>query len=142
MCGNPHSRTSRAFGRTHAPYRAHFGIPHIHLQTLKKEVDWLVKIGVLEVVDATKLGPWCAPSFIIPKKDGKVRFITDYRELNKCIQRKPWPMPHVTDLIQDVGSYTHMTAIDLSMAYYHMRLDDKLSNMSTFMLPFGLFKYR
>ena len=24
MYGNPHSRTSRAFGRTHAPYRAHF----------------------------------------------------------------------------------------------------------------------
>jgi putative transposase len=117
-------------------------IPHIHLETLKKEVQRLVDIGVLEVVDGSKAGPWCAPSFIIPKKDGRVRFITDYRELNKRICRKPWPMPNVADLIQDVGPYTYVTALDLSMGYYHFRLSDELSNLSTFMLPFGMYKYR
>jgi RNase H-like domain found in reverse transcriptase/Integrase zinc binding domain/Reverse transcriptase (RNA-dependent DNA polymerase) len=116
-------------------------IPHVHLETLKKEVQRLVEIGVLEVVDGAKAGPWCAPSFIIPKKDGRVRFITDYRELNKRIRRKPWPMPHIMDLIQDVGSYRYVTALDLSMGYYHFKLDKELSDMSTFMLPFGLFKY-
>ena len=117
-------------------------IPHIHFETLKKEAQRLVDIGILEVVDGTKAGPWCAPSFIVPKKDGRVRFITDYRELNKSIRRKPWPMPHITDLIQDIGAYTYVTAIDLSMGYYHLRLSDELSDMSTFILPFGLFKYR
>ena len=117
-------------------------IPHIHLETLKKEVQRLVDIGVLEVVDGSKAGPWCAPSFIIPKKDNTARFITDYRELNKRIRRKPWPMPHITDLLQDVGQYKYVTALDLSMGYYHFRLNDELSDMSTFMLPFGIFKYR
>jgi len=117
-------------------------IPHAHLETLKKEVKRLVDIGVLEEVDGSRAGPWCAPSFIVPKKDGRVRFITDYRELNKRIRRKPWPMPHVADLIQDIGSYTYVTALDLSMGYYHFRLSDELSDMSTFMLPFGLYKYR
>ena len=113
-------------------------IPHAHIATLKKEVDRLVEIGVLEKVDDnSKAGPWCAPSFIIPKKDGRVRFITDYRELNKCIKRKPWPMPHIADLIQDIGKYKHVTAIDLSMGYYHFRLSDELSDMSTFMSPWG-----
>ena len=101
----------------------------------------LVDIGVLEVVDGSKAGPWCAPSFIIPKKDNTARFITDYRELNKRIRRKPWPMPHITDLLQDVGQYKYVTALDLSMGYYHFRLNDELSDMSTFMLPFGIFKY-
>ena len=117
-------------------------IPHIHFETLKKEAQRLVDIGVLKVVGGTKAGPWCAPSFIVPKKDGRVHFITDYRELNKSIRRKPWPMPHITDLIQDIGAYTYVTAIDLSMGYYHLRLSDELSDMSTFILPFGLFKYR
>ncbi len=115
-------------------------IPHIHWETLQKEVQRLVDIGVLEVVKGEKAGPWCAPSFIIPKKDGRVRFITDYRELNKCIRRKPWPMPHITDLIQDVGPYKYVTALDLSMGYYHLKLSEELSDMSTFMLPFGLCK--
>jgi hypothetical protein len=38
------------------------------METLKKEVDRLVEIGVLEVVQGDKAGPWCAPSFIVPKK--------------------------------------------------------------------------
>ena len=117
-------------------------IPHSQKDTLKKEVDRLVELGVLEVVDGDKAGPWCAPSFIIPKKDGRVRFITDYREVNKCIRRKPWPMPHINDMIQDIGTYKYVTALDLSMAYYHFRLSDELSEMSTFVLPFGLYKYK
>ena len=64
-------------------------IPHIHLETLKKEVQRLIDIGVLEPVDGSKAGPWCAPSFIVSKKDGRVRFITDYRMANRQIVRKP-----------------------------------------------------
>jgi hypothetical protein len=98
-------------------------IPHIHMKTLKKEVDRLVEIGVLEVVQGDKAGPWCAPSFITAKKadaegNQRVRFITDFRELNKYIRRKPWPMPHINDMIQDVGQYKYVTALDLSMGYY------------------------
>ena len=117
-------------------------IPHIHVGTLKEEVNRLCSIGVLEEVSGTKSGPWCAPSFIIPKKDGRVRFITDFRQLNKWIKRKPWPMPHISDLIQDIGKYKYVTAIDLSMGYYHFVLDEELSAMTTFMLPWGLYRYK
>ena len=33
---------------------------------------------------------WAAPSFIVPKKTGDVRVVTDFRELNKWIIRKPY----------------------------------------------------
>ena len=117
-------------------------IPHAHLETLKKEVQRLIDVGVLEEVTGISAGPWCAPSFIVRKKDGKVRFVTDYRELNKRIQRRPWPMPHVADLVQDIGNFTYVTAIDLSMGFYHFLLNEELSKMSTFMLPFGLYRYK
>ena len=95
----------------------------------------------MEVVNGSNCGPWCSPSFIIPKKDGQVRFITDYRELNKRIRRKPWPMPHINDMIQDIGQYKYVTALDLSMGYYHFKLDEELSDMSTFILAFGLYNH-
>ena len=44
------------------------------------------------------------------------------RELKNCIRRKPWPMPHVMDLIHDIGKYDYVTALDLSMAFYHFRI--------------------
>jgi transposase InsO family protein len=117
-------------------------IPHIHLETARQEIQRLVKIGVVEPVDGMTAGEWCAPSFIIPKKEGTVRLITDFRQLNKAIVRKPWPMPHISDLIHDIGPYTYVTALDLSMAYYHFELDDHLTQLTTFILPFGLFCYR
>jgi len=120
-------------------------IPHAHCGTLKKEIDRLVSIGligVLEEVDGNTAGPWCSPSFIIPKKDGTVRFITDYREVNRRIVRKPWPMPHIADLLQDIGRYSYVSALNLSMGYYHFKLDKKLQDMSTFVLPWGLYKHK
>ena len=63
------------------PYHAKaYPIPQIHTATLKMEVERLCKVGVLKKVNDSE---WAAPTFIIPKKDGSVRFISDFRELNK-----------------------------------------------------------
>ena len=50
------------------------------------EIERLVASGVLKKVNRSE---WAAPTFIIPKKDGTVRFISDLRELNKRIKRYP-----------------------------------------------------
>ncbi len=69
------------------PYHARsYTVPKAYEQTLRLEVERLVKIGVLKRVNRSK---WASPNFIIPKKDKAVRFITDFRELNKRIKRKP-----------------------------------------------------
>ena len=62
-----------------------FPIPKVHEETLKTEVDRLVNIGILKHKDNSK---WAASTFIIPKKNGKVCFISDYKELNKRMKRK------------------------------------------------------
>jgi len=63
------------------PYHARaFPIPKIHEKTLRMEVERLCKEGVLRRVNRSE---WAAPTFIIPKKDDTVRFISDFRELNK-----------------------------------------------------------
>jgi len=75
------------------PYHGRaFPVPRIHKETVQKEVKRLVKIGVLKLIQESE---WGFPSFIIPKKSkvpgisGTIRFLTDLRELNKCIIRKP-----------------------------------------------------
>ena len=83
-----------------------FPVPHIHKETFKKELLRLVKIGVLEVVRESE---WGSPTFIIPKKDGKVRFISDFRKLNAKLKRKPYPLPRIAELLQDLSGFTHAT---------------------------------
>jgi len=58
------------------PYHARaYNVPRCHVQTLKAEVERLVNIGVPKKVNRSE---WAAPAFVIPKKDGSVRFISDF----------------------------------------------------------------
>jgi hypothetical protein len=63
------------------PYHAKaFPVPKNHRDTLKHEIERLVKLGVLKRCSDSE---WAAPTFIIPKKNGIVRFISDFRKLQK-----------------------------------------------------------
>ena len=97
-----------------------FPVPHIHKATLRKEVDRLVKIGVIA---PQRESEWASPSFIMPKKDGTVRFLGNFRELNKRLIRTPYPLPKVKDMLEDCEGFTYATALDLNMGYYTIRLD-------------------
>ena len=89
-----------------------YPVPRIHLKTFKKELNHLVKIGVLA---AQQESEWELPSFIIPKKDGRVHWISDLRQLNNVIRRKQYPLPIITDILRKHYGYKCFTKLDISM---------------------------
>ena len=122
------------------PYHAKpFPIPRIHEETLRKEVDRLVEIGVLRRINHSE---WAAPTFIIPKKNKTVRFISDFRELNKRIKRKPFPIPKIQDLLLKLEGFKYATSLDLNMGYYHIRLCPFSRKLCTIVLPWGKYEYQ
>ena len=122
------------------PYHAKpYGVPQIHIETVKREVERLVKLGVLE---RDHDSPWAAPCFIIPKSNGTVRFITDLRQLNKRIVRKPFPLPKITDVMQRLQGFQFASALDLNMGYYHIKLNPDAQRLCTIILPWGKYKYK
>ena len=42
---------------------------------------------------------WAVPNFIIPKHDKTIRFISDFKEVNKRIKRYSFPMSDIKDLM-------------------------------------------
>jgi len=100
-------------GPRHYHARA-YDVPRCHVQTLKAEVERLVKIGVLKKVNRSE---WAAPTFIIPKKDGSVRFISDFQELNKRILWKPCPIPNIQDMLLNLEGFQWATSLYLNMGY-------------------------
>ena len=122
------------------PYHARpFPIPKIHEKTLRMEVERLVKIGVLKKINRSE---WAAPTFIIPKKDGTVRFISDFREVNKRIKRKPYPIPNIQDLLLKLEGFQYGTSLDLNMGYYHIELSPDSKRICTIVLPWGKYEYQ
>ncbi len=72
---------------------------------------------------------WASPTFIIPKKDGTVPTIFNFRELNKRIVRKPYPIPKISTTLQELEGFTYATALDLNMGYYTIRLVAQASDI-------------
>ncbi len=103
-----------------------------------KEIDCLVAIGRLKLQPLSK---WVSPSFIIPKKDQTVHTISDFRELNKCIVRKPYPIPKIGTTLQELKGFTYATTLDLNMGYYLIRLDPTAAEMFTIIFPWGKYSY-
>ena len=115
-----------------------YSVPHSQLQLFKRELDRLVKSNVLEPGTGSR---WISGTFIIPKKDGKARWISDLRALNKAIRRRVYPLPRIQDIMQRRKNYKYLTKIDLSMCFYTYELDEESRQACTIATPFGLYRY-
>ena len=60
-------------------------VPTSHLTIFKAELQCLLQIGVIEKASQLE---WIAGTFIVPKKDGRVHWITDFRGLNKSLRHE------------------------------------------------------
>ncbi|HEY9708671.1 MAG TPA: reverse transcriptase family protein, partial [Oculatellaceae cyanobacterium] len=122
------------------PYHAApFPVPQVYEATLKKEVDRLVMLGVLERDNSSE---WAAPTFIQPKKNMTVRFLSDFRKLNSMLKRKPYPIPKIQDMLQKLEGFQFASSIDLNMGYYTIRLNPNAQRICTIILPWGKYKYK
>ena len=120
-------------------YGKPYPIPKAYEQTTRMEVERLCKIGVLKRINDSE---WGAPTFITPKKDGSVRFITDLREVNKRILRKPYPLPKIQDLLLKLEGFRYASSLDLNMGYYHIELSPFAKRVCTLVLPWGKYEYQ
>jgi hypothetical protein len=66
--------------------------------------------------------PLGALVFFIKKKDGKLRFIQDYRALN-AITRKNWyPLPLINNLMHRLKDVRYFTKLDIRWGYNNVRI--------------------
>ena len=122
------------------PYHARaFPVPQSLEATTRKEIEQLTTIGVLRKCFNSE---WAAPTFVQPKKTGDVRVLTDFRKLNAVLKRKPFPLPKIGDMLQKLSGFKYATAIDLSMGYYHIPLDEESQKLCTTILPWGKYQFQ
>jgi hypothetical protein len=56
--------------------------------------------------------------------------------------RKPFPIPKISTVLQELVGLTFVTPLDLNMGYYTIRLDRDASRICTANFPWGKYSYK
>ncbi len=115
-------------------------IPYAMNDAFNKELDRLVKDGILEPVDHSE---WASPVVVVPKRDKTVRVCGDYKvHVNPQLMDDGYPLPNVEDLLTQLAGGAVFSKLDLSHAYQQLELDDESQVFLTLNTPRGLFKVK
>ena len=57
--------------------------------------------------------PQMALVFFVGKKDGKKRMVQDYRYLNEWTIKNNYPLPLISDILENIGTKKVFTKMDL-----------------------------
>ena len=84
---------------------------------------------------------WCAPIVVAPKKESsEIRMCVDLSHLNKYERyQSPTPAQAVADIASEQAKV--FTKIDVRKGYHQCPLDEESQLLTTFITPFGRFKY-
>ena len=108
--------------------------------TVKQELDKLVKAGVLAPVDEPT--DWVNQMAIATKRDGSLRICIDPCNLNRSLKREHYQLPVLDDILPDLAKAKVFSKVDLSHGYWHCTLDEESSLLTTFSTPFGRYRWR
>ena len=84
--------------------------------------------------------PQMAPVFFVRKKDGKKRMVQDYRYLNEWTIKNNYPLPLISDVVENIGAKKVFTKMDLRWGYNNVQIKEGDEWKAAFMTPEGSFK--
>ena len=85
--------------------------------------------------------PYSAPAIPVPKKNGKLRLVVDYRQLDSQTVKSRWPIPSIEKIFDTLVSSAHFTTIELYWGFYQWPMDIKSQDLTAFSTPLGSFKW-
>ena len=116
----------------HAPWR----VPVALRAKVKEALQSLEKQEVITSV--TTPTPWINSMVVVPKANGtKLHICLDPRDLNRAVQRENYPLPTIEDIATQLHGAKVFTKLDVHNGFWHVKLSEESSYLTTFNTPFG-----
>lgn len=104
-----------------------------------KELDNLVARGVLIPVDEPT--PWVSQMAVVRKANKSLRICIDPQPLNEGLMREHYKLPTIEDVLPCFNNAKLFTKLDIKEAFWHIKLDEESSKLTTMLTPFGRYRW-
>ena len=79
---------------------------------------------------------WVSQMAVVHKPNGKLRICIDPLPLNAALKRQYYRLP-VLDVLPKLQNAKIFSKLDVREAFWHVRLDEESSKLTTMIIPFG-----
>ena len=134
------------------------GEAHLHIDTSKKPrqlpcrrvpfaLQAKVKAQISDLVERGVLTPeiepteWVSQMALAEKSNGNIRICIDPAPLNEALMREHYKLPTLDDILGQLNGARLFTKVDVKEAYWHVRLDEASSKLTTMITPFGRYRW-
>lgn len=118
-------------------------MPYSQKDEIAKQVEQMEQDGIIVPSDS----PWNAPLLVIPKKEDisgtkKYRVVVDFHKLNIVTVGDAFPMPNITQIIDQLGKTKYFSCIDLPSGYHQIPLHSNDQEKTGFSTDQGHFEFQ
>jgi len=120
-----------------------YRFPPIHKEEINKQVSELLNNDIIEY----STSPYNSPIWIVPKKPDSAgnkrwRMVIDYRALNEKTIGDAYPLPNITDILDQLGSAKYFSVLDLASGFHQIPMDPKDAPKTAFSTPYGHYQFK
>ena len=95
------------------PFKKLYSMFSAELNVLKVYLDDAIKAGIVR----KSISPAASPVMFVPKSDGSLQLVIDYRRLNDITIKNHYPLPLISDMLNRLQGAKKFTKLDCKNAY-------------------------
>lgn len=119
-----------------------YRFPPIHKEEINKQVSELLNNQVIKPSHS----PYNSPVWIVPKKSDsqgnkRWRMVIDYRALNEKTVGDGYPLPNITEILDQLGEAKYFTTLDLASGFHQIEVDENDCHKTAFTTPHGHYEF-
>ncbi|KAG0425058.1 Retrovirus-related Pol polyprotein from transposon, partial [Dictyocoela muelleri] len=107
-----------------------FRIPLKHKERVHALINDLLRDGIIQKSNSK----YSSPTFLIVKKNGDIRLVIDYRELNKLTCVTHYIFPKIWDILVQLKGSLIFSKVDLKSGYYQIAVAKESIKYTAFLI--------
>ncbi|EFO92653.1 hypothetical protein CRE_16387 [Caenorhabditis remanei] len=86
--------------------------------------------------------PYTSPLLMIPKSNGEIRIVIDYRKLNLITRPRTYIMPNTLDITEEASKGRIFSVFDICQGFHHVKMHQAHKERTAFCCHLGVFQYK